>query len=124
MKVIMFQPRFAALVMSGAKRQTIRPRRRHQIQVGDTLSLREWIGKPYRSKQREIRTAVCSNVSEIRITEPIGLTQGLAIGHWIIAIGIARDQFARADGFESFSEMLEWFSKTHGLPFTGVLIEW
>ena len=28
------------------------------------------------------------------------------------------------DGFDSFAEMLEWFEKTHGLPFEGQLIQW
>lgn len=32
--------------------------------------------------------------------------------------------FARADGFNTFTDMVEWFSKVHGLPFTGFLIEW
>lgn len=32
--------------------------------------------------------------------------------------------FARADGFASFTEMADFFEKTHGLPFNGLLIEW
>lgn len=32
--------------------------------------------------------------------------------------------FARADGFDSFSDMADWFLKNHGLPFSGYLIEW
>lgn len=32
--------------------------------------------------------------------------------------------FARADGFDSFSDMADWFKKQHGLPFIGNLIEW
>jgi hypothetical protein len=32
--------------------------------------------------------------------------------------------FARADGFDAFQDMLEFFEKTHGLPFHGFLIEW
>lgn len=32
--------------------------------------------------------------------------------------------FARADGFESFSDMVDFFGKQYGLPFKGQLIEW
>jgi hypothetical protein len=32
--------------------------------------------------------------------------------------------FARADGFDSFGDMADWFEQQHGLPFRGNLIEW
>lgn len=32
--------------------------------------------------------------------------------------------FARADGFDSFGDMADWFRENHGLPFSGNLIEW
>lgn len=32
--------------------------------------------------------------------------------------------FAHADGFNCFQDMAEFFAKTHGLPFSGFLIEW
>jgi hypothetical protein len=31
---------------------------------------------------------------------------------------------ASKDGFASANDMLEWFEKTHGLPFVGWLITW
>ena len=34
------------------------------------------------------------------------------------------NEFAEADGFKGFMDMAEWFAKTHGLPFKGVVIEW
>jgi len=33
-------------------------------------------------------------------------------------------ELAQRDGFDSFSELLIWFDKTHGLPFTGQLVGW
>jgi hypothetical protein len=36
----------------------------------------------------------------------------------------ALERFAIADGFDSWLHMVEWFSNTHGLPFSGVLIQW
>lgn len=32
--------------------------------------------------------------------------------------------FAKADGFESWAVMWEWFGKTHGYPFRGWIIRW
>ncbi len=113
--VILFQPRFAPLVRSGAKLQTIRPKRKREIKPGDTLSLREWAGKPYRSKQRVLAGAACISSQRIIIKET-----GVQI-----EMGIA-DQFglAKSDGFDDFGEMLNWFAETHGLPFSGILIKW
>lgn len=34
------------------------------------------------------------------------------------------DNFAKADGFESFEDMKYWFRYTHGLPFIGRLTQW
>lgn len=35
-----------------------------------------------------------------------------------------RVRFVRADGFTDGVSMLEWFARTHGLPFRGHLIRW
>lgn len=34
------------------------------------------------------------------------------------------EAFARADGFAGLEALLAWFRAEHGLPFTGILIEW
>ena len=46
MRVIMFQPRFEEPILQGIKGSTIRGKAR--CKEGDELSLRVWIGKPYR----------------------------------------------------------------------------
>lgn len=112
MIVRLFQPRFAPLVESGAKRQTIRPTPNRMPKVGDAISLREWCGKPYRSRQRLLRASVITRVEPfdldaMRLDEPT-----------------KRDAFARADGFADWPDMLAWFVQTHGLPFRGILIAW
>lgn len=125
MIVKMFQPRFAPLVESGAKIQTIRPTPKRMPRVGAEISCRVWEGKPYRSKQREILCATVRMVSLVR----------LAGGGILIApYDPSRDPvwspvadlgaFARADGFASWDDMRSWFSDTHGLPFSGLLIQW
>lgn len=114
MKVIMFQSRFASKIIDGSKVHTIRGERKRGIKSGDILSLREWTGKPYRSKQRILNQVICVGVSIITIPSPMSCTINLKF--W--------EPLARNDGFDSFSEMLKWFHETHGLPFTGTLIEW
>lgn len=119
MIVFMFQPRFAPLVAAWSKRQTVRPiGKRGPTRIGDTVSLRAWIDKPYRSKQHE-------------------LARGRLVGNDYVEIGMLtvtmagrlltdgqRESFARDDGFSSGMEMGVWFENVHGLPFTGVLYRW
>ncbi|MCW1885533.1 hypothetical protein OKA04_12405 [Luteolibacter flavescens] len=35
-----------------------------------------------------------------------------------------REEFAVADGFETWEDMAGWFRETHGFPFEGMLICW
>ncbi len=73
MAVLMFQHRFADLVERGDKRHTIRPRRKgRQITPGDTLRLRKWADKAYRSKQVELRVERCLAVRGVRIDSIVG----------------------------------------------------
>lgn len=114
-----FQGRFADLVASGRKAQTIRAPRKdgRHAKVGDALQL--YTGM--RTRQcRKLRNAVCQDVCDIRLEANRILTckpQELLALHDL-------DQFARHDGFANWSEMREWFAGTHGLPFRGVLIRW
>ena len=113
--VILFQDWKAAKVKDGSSLQTIRPPRKRPIHPGDELSLRRWTGKPYRSKQEVLREAVCSEVMGIEISK-------LFVTYSVPGPGL--DALAHADGFRDWPEMREWFRKTHGLPFVGVLIRW
>ena len=118
MTTLMFKERFAAKVASGDKQQTIRPQRAHPIKVGEALSLRKWEGLPYRSRQVELVRAVCVRTTPIEI-----------LSHSVILdtndnLTDRLQDFAIADGFESWGHMRDWFDETHGLPFVGVLIKW
>lgn len=88
---------------------------------GDTISLRAWSGKPYRSKQTILRTSIISEINLITID-----ADGLTIYDPVSGAGHAPCEkcFAKSDGFESWQEMREWFSATHGLPFEGIVIHW
>lgn len=113
--VRMFKPQFADAVRQGTKRQTVRPIPVRLPKAGDRISLRMWSGKPYRSKQTLLRETMVISVSDCCIT-----------GVSVTVRGREQDPeiFARADGFDSFATMRQWFLETHGLPFQGILIEW
>lgn len=121
MVVFMFQDRFAAKVIDGSKNQTIRKTSKRIIRVGDTLSLRKWSGSPYRSKQVILREALCTGVDPLTIDR----CGDIRIGNsgFVLLTRYAR-AMAKKDGFEDSDAMLDWFQKTHGLPFEGVLIQW
>lgn len=115
----MFKPRFARLVEDGSKRQTIRMRAR--CVPGDVLSLREWSGAPYRSKQRLLEVpgpVVCSEVLPV-VVHGGGISVG---GHELSAFAMRVS--ALLDGFYSVDEMMAFFSAGYGLPFTGEIIKW
>lgn len=127
MIVLTFQPRFAGLVRTGAKRQTIRLERKRPIKPGDELSLREWSGRPYLSKQNVLRDGErCSSTEEFRIEnhgfEDFNLTMFHLNGNMLDLLDM--EKLALADGFSDLYEMYTWFCKTHGIPFKGVLIKW
>lgn len=112
-----FQTRFADQISAGTKTQTIRAigKRRH-AREGERLQI--YTG---------MRTKVCR---KLLAPDPVCVRAEM--------ITISRDGvhypqggecmtpcvLARRDGFASFQEMLDWFERTHGLPFTGILIKW
>jgi len=111
----MFKPQFAGLVERGEKLQTVRPTPKRMPKPGDKISLRAWIGKPYRSQQRVLMESTITEVSMVDITE-----NGIAVNSYAEPC----DDFARADGFRDFFELRDWFRATHGLPFEGIVIHW
>lgn len=116
--VRMFKPQFAQLVLSGEKCQTVRPTPKRMPKPGDRISLREWKGKPYRSKQRILRTSEITAVATVEIHHDrfvIGGQVPTPTSEW---------EFAKADGFNTPKDMLDWFAFEHGLPFKGIVIKW
>ena len=114
-----FQEQFAHLVETGQKRQTIRAPRygmRHAA-VGEPVQL--YTG---------MRTKACRKLVD---PDPI-CTASRSV--WIDDRAILLDYrglapadavaLAVADGFADWPAFVDWFARTHGLPFTGHLIEW
>ncbi len=107
---------FKDKILSGAKRRTIRAPRKIPIKVGDRLYM-WWKSRSPKEKEK-LGESTCIRIAPITITE---------LGVSCEDIGVkchCLDLFAKCDGFNNWQELIEFFEKTHGLPFTGVLIEW
>lgn len=117
-----FQDRFADLVRSGQKMQTIRAPRKRPIVPGDTLVFYRWTGTAYRSKTETLGEGICKSVQAVQIRKTRGRVavfldgKKLSFDHATALAGL--------DGFFSFLEFVAWFDRVHGLPFEGVLIRW
>lgn len=121
MRVRMFKPQFATLVLSGAKRQTIRPTPKRMPRAGDHESWREWSGLPYRSKQNEL--------AKVELTEVRRISMNFFPDNEVVYLDdqiLPREQYeplAARDGFASFVEMAMWFFDQYGESFAGILIK-
>jgi hypothetical protein len=113
-----FKSQFARKVETGEKRHTVRaPRKDGQ---------RPRTGTPFygyegmRTKKcRQLLASQIVAVQDILIEEDGRFMVG---GRWLTADDA--EAFAKADGFTSVTEMVEWFKAQHGLPFIGHLIHW
>lgn len=116
-----FQDRFADLVRSGAKKQTIRTEPKRPIAPGDVIDCRRWTGLPYRSPQEPLATGRVKEVATVRIGE--GGIEQMTPSRFLLRLDPER--MAIEDGFSGFPDLLDWFRGTHGeLPFDGILIRW
>jgi hypothetical protein len=125
MRVLTFQPQFHPLIRSGQKTSTIRDKAR--CKPGDELSLRRWIGKPYKPPGQEllIPNQVCTAVTQVRmhihpgneafvmsvVQEYDGSWPG---GSWVTIadshqVTERACHIARREGFASFHVMKDWF---------------
>lgn len=130
MVALNFKARFADDVEEGRKTRSIRAWRKdgRDPKKGDALQL--YTGM--RSKVcRKLRDTTCARVRPVLI-EHTGVTldgKHLYAGDAPAYLGGPSPEgwdsdFARADGFDCFSSMVDFFEKEHGLPFSGLLIEW
>lgn len=118
MPALNFKAQFAEPVSNGAKRQTIRAQRKdgRDPKPGDRLYL--YTGM--RTKAcRKLREARCTSVLPVTIYNEADIVYGQRrLG------AIERINFAIDDGFMSPRDLADWFEKTHGLPFSGLVIRW
>lgn len=126
-----FQERFAALIESGQKCQTIRPVRKNPIRAGNNLYLFTGlrtrncnniitpVSKPYNSRKtgKHSEYVICKSVGKIEITEEDYKPDTCLRYNDIY-------ELALADGFECITDFINFLKKHYGLPFEGVLIKW
>lgn len=125
-----FEPRFEASIRAGEKVGTMRPTPKRMPTVGDQIDCRMWTGLPYRSPQAKISTFMITGVYPVVISDE-GMTVVLPHKRMEKRLDqakpkhrLALDQIAKGDGFESWKEMLGWFSDRYDLPFRGLWIYW
>lgn len=121
-----FKARFADDVRFGIKRQTVRADRkdgRPHAKVGDTVKL--YTGMRTKSCTL-LAEATVTAVERVRIEDSCMYVNGRVLPSSLYSRDCEQtdNEFAEADGFESFMDMADWFSEHHGLPFEGTLIRW
>ena len=119
MPLIGFKKRFVLAVEERQKRQTMRERRKRPTdpKVGDTLYLYAHL----RTKQcRKLGEEKCTAVKSIVVTPDTIRLDGVMLHR------DQREAFARADGFGSFDEMVDWLANEAGrsFPWSGIVIYW
>lgn len=129
MVAINFKDEFVFVIDAGIKRRTIRQiRKTGNPEPGKPLQL--YTGMRTLSCEK-IREVTCTRVRPVEI-DHMGVTldgRKLYAGDSPAYQGGPNDEeydgdFARADGFDTFTDMAEFFRKQYGLPFKGQLIEW
>ena len=117
-----FKQRFAPLVESGAKRQTIRGHRKDGKipQPGDMAKLYTGL----RTRQaRLLKTAKVFECFQVHFDLERG--QRAIISNGIRLHPGEMNSFARLDGFEHATEMLDWFEETYkASEFDGFCVRW
>lgn len=110
--------------MSGAKRHTIRARRKNPIKVGDKLYM-WWKSRSPKEKEK-LGEAKCINVASITIKKD-GYSinsDNLFLNSGEFSDDLSLCLLAISDGFNNWQELIDFFELTHGLPFEGDLIAW
>lgn len=129
MVALNFKPEFVVLIDGGEKTRTIRRvRKTGNPKSGDRLQLYTGMRT---SACEKIRDATCIRVRPVKI-DHMGVTldgRKLFAGDAPAYQGGPQPEeydgdFARADGFDSFTNMAEFFEGQYGFPFEGQLIEW
>lgn len=115
-----FKAMFAPRILDGSKRQTIRADRRRHARPGEQVQL--YTGM--RTKHcKLIARAACIAVEPVTLIFREG--DGVAMEGFKTAYGNL-DGFARADGFDSWAQLAQFWSDNHpGIQvFDGVVIRW
>jgi len=111
-----FKKQHVPKIRDYTKLQTIRGHRKRHARPGESLQL--YTGQRTPECEKLIPDPICKSVQRITIYGNSTMVDG-----WILWLD-SLEKLAIADGFESAVDFFEFFKKTHGLPFEGVLIKW
>lgn len=126
-----FQPRFVPFIRSGAKTHTIRATRKYPDKPGNTIHCFTGLRT---KKAKLLGRFECVKVEEIEIQHRVEKfinpdTHQLECVEWDAVriddhelCGDERENLARRDGFNNFSEMMSFWDGR--LPFSGHIIHW
>ena len=106
MRVLLFNNRFHVMICDQDKLQTCR--HHAHCNPGDKLSLRGWLGKPYRSHQFLLAEATCQKVEPVEI-DLVGPALFVRLYN-VLLQGCDLYRFARADGFRDTQDMTAFFA--------------
>jgi hypothetical protein len=111
-----FNKWIATSIENGTIRQSIRPCRKIETKVGDTLQL--YRGQRTRNP-RLLMTAVCVGVDLLSIYDKKNIVLGdrVLTDEEILAL-------MKQDGYTNRDSFINFYDYTYGLPFHGVLIRW
>ena len=116
-----FKRRFAAPILFGRKRQTIRADRKRHARPGETTQL--YTGMRTRFC-RKLGTATCAEAVPVLLNFDAGSVV-FPDGRFL-SLQCELDRFARDDGFLNWEHLVSFWRSEHGLLpfFNGVLIRW
>ncbi len=118
-----FSKQFAAPILLGTKRRTIRANRKRHARPAEQVQL--YTGM--RTKQcRPIGVATCETVISVQLDFRLQMVRTFS-GATVTQLHAPDplDAFARADGFPDWEHMRAFWRVAHGeVPFTGALIRW
>ena len=112
-----FNKKFVQLIKSGAKKQTIRKRRKNKRDPAPGRTLYFFTGMMSKQCER-IGEAICSDVSLITVTQ-----DSIQVCNRTLSVK-DRLKLAKNDGFECAKDLIEFIATVYGLPFNGLIIKW
>lgn len=118
-----FKKQFAPKILDGTKRGTIRAERKRHARPGEPLQL--YTGMRTKACHL-IARATCASIEPIYIRPELGGYVTLPFRGEKISDRLALNDFARADGFEGWTDMIEFWLREHPNTetFSGVHITW
>lgn len=126
MPALSYKARFVDLVASGHKPHSIRAWRKRPFKVGDVLM--HYTAMRTKACRKIRPDTLCTAAVPIKINARLRQVTIGAEGSRFYKRGRLNDSSLIAlgvlDGFDNINEFFQFFAETHGVVFTGQLVEW